>query len=174
MKFLSIVLLSCLAFSNVHAASEFPTNFEELGEMFDQGTLPTEEETFGWWSGRCYTAKAPSEPVAGLLTSRINIHPDNGGDFPPKTAHQMMFHRPTTKAPANSFDNDLSRFKGNVTQRIRDRGNQKFITEEKEGSLATDGSVIFSLRKYRDYFVGQSSHYLRGVYANCYFFKKVY
>ena len=82
MKFLSIVILSCLAFSSVHAASEFPTDFEELGEMFDQGTLPTKEETFGWWSGRCYWAEKPSKPVASLLTFRIYIHPDNGGDFP--------------------------------------------------------------------------------------------
>ncbi len=177
MKFLSIVILACLAFSNVHGASEFPTNFEELGEMYDQGTLPTEEETFGWWSGRCYAAKAPSKPIAGLLASRINIDPANGGDFPPKTAHQMMFFH-AKKVPANYYDNDLSNFKDAIVQIMRSPDNQTFTTEEREGSLAsTDGIPIFSLKKYSDFFVGRVSRYPEinsNIYGHCYYFKKVY
>ncbi len=176
MKFLSIVLLSCLAFSNVHAASEFPTDFEELGEMFDQGTLPTKEEIFGWWSGRCYNARKPSKPEAGLLTYRVIIHPDNRNDFPPRTAQQMIFVSDRRTLPANYFDNNLSEFKNDVKELTRMFDNEVFTTKEQEGSLVSANEFThYSLKKYGDYFVGQvfdlNTH---TVIANCYYFKKVY
>ena len=177
MKFLSIVILACLAFSSVHAASEFPTNFEELGEMFDQGTLPTKEETFGWWSGRCYKAKAPSKPRSVLLASHINIAPNNGGNLPPRTSHHMKFLRNRPELPMNYYDNNLPEFKDNVMAYMKSLDHQTFTIKEQWGSLAsTNGVTVFSVKKYNNYFVGQSldiSHTI-SVYANCYFFKKVY
>ena len=195
MKFLSIIILSCLAFSSVHAVSEFSTDFEELGEMFDQGTLPQKEDTFGWWSGRCYLEKEPSKPRAVLLASRIITHPHNGGTFPSRPAHQMMFFRAGTKAPADYYDNDLSKFKDSAETELEEFKNRLFITtdssvikeEERVGTLmSTDNrDAIYSIRKYEDYFVGQvfslyttrggrGSQLRRAHYANCYFFKKVH
>ncbi len=176
MKFLSIVIFSCLAFSSVHAASELSTDFEELGEMFDQGTLPTKEETFGWWSGRCYRGGEPSKPTAGLLTYRVIIHPDNRNDFPPRTAQQMIFVSSTGTPPANYYDNNLSEFKNGVKKLTRMFDNEVFTTKEQESSLVSaDKYTHYSLKKYGDYFVGQIIYLnTHTVIANCYYFKKVY
>ena len=191
MKFLSIVILSCLAFSSVHAASEFPTSFEELGEMFDQGTLPTEEETFGWWSGRCYYTSEPSNPFSNLLVSRLIT--DNHGPAFPEPLHQMLVLAYIGSRLADYFDNDLLKFKDDVEEDINSKEAREFIATEKDGSLYASPTLLrshlnlnFALRKYKNYFISQSilnqnytsrdNHEWKvgDVYYNCYFFKKVY
>ncbi len=182
MKFLSIVILSCLAFSSVHGASELSTDFEELGEMFDQGTLPTKEETFGWWSGRCYDVLMPSNPLPNLLVSRMIT------DEPSKT-HQMVFLRHGSKQAADYFDNNLLEFKVEVEELINTEENRRIIVKKRDNSLYayTPLNLDFALRKYENYFIGQAivnqdgstsngKHRWRAgdVYSNCYFFKKVY
>ncbi len=184
MKFLCILILSCLAFSSVHAESKnkAKTNFETLGEMFSQGTLPKKEDTFGWWSGRCYSTERPNKPLPRLLVSRIVIKND-GPAFPEKDLHQMRVLEARIGSPANYFDtNDLLDFEDSVRELLR--GSEEpiahgtFIATEKNDSLYASFNrnfkLVYELRKYNDFFIMTRYQKDSDVHSNCYFFKKVY
>ena len=177
MKFLCALILSCLAFSSVHAESEIflteaNTNFETLREFFNQGTLPQRDETFGWWSGRCYNVVEQNKPLPQLLVSKlITTDTENGPAFPPKSLHQMVVLTKVHKS-ADYFDNDLSDFGLSVNKFINAPTSRIFIAKERDGSLYVPNLSVL-LRKYGNYFITQSLDGLE-VYQTCYFFKKVY
>ena len=163
--------------------------FNQLGEMFSQATLPTKEETYGWWSGRCYDKSSPNNPRAHLLVSRslvIRDSADHGPSFPSKPdeiKHQMIFLERPGK-PVNYYDNNLSRFQKAVEEELEGKEGKQIIAVEENGSLSSrydEGNLKYSIRKYQDYFIGQAT-LLRNdengragdVHYNCHAFEQVY
>ena len=52
----------------------------QLLDMYAQGMAPSQEETEGWWSGRCYYKAEPNTPNGALMVVwQITLPPINGG-----------------------------------------------------------------------------------------------
>lgn len=156
--------------------------FNQLGNMFVKGTLPTREETYGWWSGRCYQKHAPDSAIAVLLISRL-VAGEDGPAFPEKR-HQLFSIYPEDVKPANYFDNNLSRFQSTIENLIEEPAQKIIVTKKENGSwssINTLGMRKYSLKKYKSYFILQlttledvGSFKTGDVFSNCYFFKQVY
>ncbi|MBE8221525.1 MAG: hypothetical protein HAW60_02230 [Bdellovibrionales bacterium] len=186
----NISLLSTTSIANeVNSSTNHPkmnnsdSIFNQLGDMFTKGKLPTKKSTYGWWSGRCYMSTDQKIPKNSLLASRsIKVGTNNGPAFPAKYAHQMLIGEALGK-PADFYD-DISNQKDSLKNYIEKPEERKVLAQKENGSLASRyelGNLKFSIRKYKDYFVGQltalvdyDSGSAGSVYANCYYFKKVF
>ena len=161
--------------------------------MFSQGTLPTKEETYGWWTGRCYDFQLPNSPQGQILVSRsivIKDPADHGPGFPSKPdeiKHQMVIYVAVDRS--NNFDRrNLSKFKKDLKGYLEKGSERRLIAVEENGSLSyqrVSRNAKHSIRKYQNYFIGQLAllrdekiggiDYRAGkIYGNCYFFKQVY
>ena len=198
MKPLFIALSLLLMFGNVHADelltdqmsltsqadettgdqslfNDDDTYFNQIGEMFAQGTLPTAEETLGWWSGRCYKPDSPNRPFNDLLVFRTD---DSQGPAFPLSYQTFGLYAPT--APAGYFDTltevkridvkkSLSRWFSPTAQKKNGSWFTRPTTEPK--AYATE------LRKYQNYFIKRifsSEGDKLTVIKYCYAFKKIY
>ena len=148
------------------------TYFNQVGEMFAQGTLPSAREVVGWWSGRCYRQDSPDEPTAALFVFEYN-NSRHGPIFPRNV--KMLFLVPTNSTSPDYFDNLTDHDKVSVRKVIRDHndpvrvGNNSWITRS--------NGLEFWLRKHQGFFIVPYMIFAdddRAVVKNCYFFKKVY
>ena len=192
MKPLFITLSLLLMFSNVHADklstvdettgdqslfNDDDTYFNQIGDMFNQGTLPTAEETLGWWSGRCFQPNSPNRTSDGLFVFRAD---DSQGPAFPLSYQIFGFGR--SNNPADYYDTLTDAIEVKVREFIvssHARGFD-FTAREKNGSWFTrETTKIYAqeLRKYQDYFVMRvfsSEGDELTVISYCYYFKKIY
>ena len=150
------------------------TYFNQLRNMFAQGTLPMAEETLGWWSGRCYENDSPNNPINMLLVFRTTDSRATDSNS------YQMFAIHASNQPADHYDT-LTNGIEQDTKRLIDGSHNgyDFTTREKNGSWHTQTSSRFAtdLRKHQNYFVMQFSTSAGDefiVFTSCYFFSKIY
>ena len=198
MKPLFIALSLLLMFSNVHADelstdqtllmsqadnitinqslfSDDDTYFNQIGDLFAQGTLPSARETLGWWSGRCYKYDSPDKPTAALFVFEYN-NSKHGPIFPRNIKMLFLVHKNSTSP--DSLDNLTDDDKASVRKIIRSHNDPVRVENNSWLTRETTEFYAMELRKYQDYFVtrGSSSegNELTVIHYYCYYFKKVY
>ena len=159
------------------------TYFNQVGEMFNQGTLPTAEETLGWWSGRCYRYDSPNRPINDVLVFRTDDRNNNNGPAFPPSYHYQMIALTYDGKPANYYDTltDVKRVAIKKSlQRWVSSDHYMHTVRKNNGTWFTRGTTktyAQELRKYQDYFVMRmfsSEDDELTVFRYCYFFKKVH
>ena len=196
MKPLFITLSLLLMFGNVHADklstaqmsltsqsdettgdqslfNDDDTYFNQVGEMFTQGTLPTAEKTLGWWSGRCYKHDSPNRPRNGLIIFRTDD--SHGPGFP--LSYQMITIQ-KTMTPVNYYDTLTEVKRMDIRKFIEKYSSNHDVTaREKNSSWFVKIDYAAELRKHQDYFVMRifsSEGDELTVLEYCYYFKKSY
>ena len=160
--------------------------FEQLQNYFAQGTLPTQHEIQGYWSGRCYKKADPSEAIGMALVAkniRVAFSDKNGPLFPshkPDSTFNMCAVSSSYPAP-DQYDHISESDKESLLNYV---ASEEFkiqqVSEIREGALSTrmTSSTRLAVRKSNGYFFAQISAVDKSgtdayVAGYCYFFKKI-
>ncbi len=178
--------------SEIHRVLVDNNNFEKLESYYAQGTLPSQDQIAGYWSGRCYLKTSPSVAygnvlMAKLLTAPTPPTPDDGPLFPPEEP-KMTFnlavanHSGTFEVP-NRYDNISDSDKAHVIDLAKSAEFYKLTTTVVDHSLLSvhdAGNLSFSARAYKDYYLvkatvlrNQDALQAGDVFSMCYFFKRI-
>ncbi len=171
------------------------THYEQVGENFNMGTLPSEEDIIGWRSGRCYTEENPDKPLGSLL---IGIRTGHSGHIWKVNKHKMadfiqsefFYNEDINEA---IYDDMEPRVLYDITTQITDYMNFLSYAIPEEGSLVNiydekkfprTAVVGIRVRKNNTYLFAETflakngPSYLKKrkkgeILHKCYYFKKV-
>lgn len=65
--FVSAASNSGVTIQLVENTTQTPTDLQSLENLFEQAGHPQDELSSGWYSGRCYSVRAPQQEVSGLM-----------------------------------------------------------------------------------------------------------
>jgi hypothetical protein len=165
-----LTLLSTQSFAN-------QTTFEKVSQLYNNGTMLSQNQARGWNSGRCYHADAPNHPIAGLLVGlddqsngpienqfkilvltydniSADYYDNMNSETVAKTERSIQGYK-SLMSPAYTFENSLSSDLNTGNARYQTRISQNYLT------------VKIARREARNNKPANSTIY------SCYFFKKV-
>ena len=141
--------------------------------MYSQGSLPTKDELYGWFTGRCYHYKLQNTASGEILIGAYD-EADGGPLFPNPFKIMFLFKY---GGEADVFDELTPEEISSVSESIGKEISGKSEAKEVDGALESEvygKDTRYRVKKFNNYYIGKMLDDKGSTHLNCYFFKKVY
>lgn len=176
----SLFLLGGIAQADNGTATD---NFTRLKAMYDNGTLPSQTELTGWFSGRCFSQRAGDTAWGSLIVSEVEeVGDDSGPLLPPKQEFKIRTVGQEGYAP-DTFDTitpDAMQWIGDELKNLTGVSEAQSVDGSLMSAIETQDMLIdiqVHVKRYKNYFITETYGDIDAFtdpQSLCYYFKKVH